>query len=419
VTELLADGAIRRVLVAAPLRVAQMVWAQEFAGWQHTRSTSVACAIGSAGKRKAALESDAQVVVINYENLVWMVENFDLAALGFDALVLDEISKCKSPKAKRTKVLRKIRPLFKVVIGLTGTPTANNLMDIYAPADLIAPGILGKSFYKFRETYFRAVDPMGWKWVPKEDAEERIYDAIAPITFKMEDRDYVDLPKLSIVDVKVELPHEAARLYARLEDEFMAKLGDEAITVANGGVLVNKLRQVTAGFLYKEDGSHEQLHTAKLDTVVDLVEELQGQPAIVVYEYQAELHAMRERFEQLYPGQVAYIGAGLSNSAAELAVNRWNARELRVLLVHAASAGHGLNLQRGGANMIFASLTWSRENYDQVIARLYRQGQDQPVFIHRVLMPGTVDMTIVRALDEKLAISEALLAGLTERGASL
>jgi SNF2 family DNA or RNA helicase len=419
-TELLGDATVRRVLVIAPLRVAQMVWAQEFAAWEHTAHVKVALAIGSAAQREKALKSDAQVVVINYENVKWLVDNFDLAALGFDGLILDEISKCKDGTTKRAKALAKVRPLFKVVVGLTGTPTANNLMDIYAPASLVRPGILGRSFTAFRNTFFVPLDPNGWKWAPKPNAEQAIYDAIAKIAFRMEERDYVELPGLVVNDVRVALPIEAARKYREMEDSFRAQIEDVTINAANGGVVVNKLRQITAGFLYSPDGtSFAPLHSAKLDAVEELVEELQGQPAVVVYEYQAELHQLLARFEKAYPGQVEYLGAGVSRGAAERAVDRWNARELRVLLVHAASAGHGLNLQRGGSNMIFASLTWSRELYDQVIARLYRQGQKERVFVHRVLVPDSVDMTIAYALDHKKAITDALLAGLSERGASL
>jgi SNF2 family DNA or RNA helicase len=418
VAELLGDGEVRRVLVIAPLRVAQMVWEQEFKAWAHTAHVKVAVAIGSAEKRAAALRSDAQVVVINYENIQWLCDNF---AADFDAIVFDEISKFKKANGKRIKALRQWARNIRIRIGLTGTPTANNLMDIYGPADMLRPGILGKSFYKFRETYFRALDPNGWKWAPKPDAEQAIYDALAPLAFRMEDRDYVELPGLVVNDVRVALPVQAMRHYREMEDAFATSLGDARISAANGGVVVGKLRQITAGFMYSPsgDGTFAPLHTAKFDAVEELVEELQGQPAIVVYEYQAELKMYLERFEKAYPGQVAYIGAGLSNAAAEGAVARWNARELRVLLVHPASAGHGLNLQRGGNNMIFASLTWSREMYDQVIARLYRQGQKERVFVHRVMVPDTVDMTIAYALDHKKSITDALLEGLSERGASL
>lgn len=421
VSELLGDDEVKRVLVVAPLRVAQMVWAQEFAAWAHTSHVKVALAIGDAKSRKAALEGDAQVVVINYENILWLCENFEPAKLGFDALVLDEISKLKNPTGKRLKALRRWRDAFKLRVGLTGTPTANNLMDIYGPADMLRPGILGKSFYQFRQTYFYPLDPNGWKWAPKEGAEEAIYDALAGISFRMEDRDYVELPGLVVNDVKVALPAAARRHYEQMAETFATQIEDESISAANGGVVVGKLRQITAGFMYAPDGqgSFAPLHDAKFDAVCELVEELQGQPAIVVYEYQAELKLYLERFEKAYPGQVAYIGAGLSNAAAEAAVRRWNARELRVLLVHPASAGHGLNLQRGGSNMIFASLTWSREMYDQVIARLYRQGQKERVFVHRVVAADTVDLTICYALDHKKAITDALLAGLSQRGATL
>ena len=418
VAELLGDGEVKRVLVIAPLRVAQMVWEQEFKAWAHTAHVKVAVAVGSATKRTAAVNSYAQVVVINYENIQWLCENF---APSFDAVVFDEISKFKKANGKRVKALRKWAAGIRIRIGLTGTPTANNLMDIYGPADMLRPGILGKSFYQFRQNYFRALDPNGWKWAPKEGSEQAIYDALSSLSFRMEPRDYVELPGLVVNDVRVALPPAAMRHYSEMEDVFATSFGDERISAANGGVVVGKLRQITAGFMYNPDGSgtFAPLHTAKLDAVEELVEELQGQPAIVVYEYQAELTLLLERFEKAYPGQVAYIGAGLSNAAAESAVARWNARELRVLLVHPASAGHGLNLQRGGSNMIFSSLTWSREMYDQVIARLYRQGQTERVFVHRVVVPDTVDMTICYALDHKKSISDALLDALSERGASL
>jgi SNF2 family DNA or RNA helicase len=420
VSELIGDGVARRALVIAPKRVAQMVWAQEIAGWEHTHQLTVAIALGTAKERIAALKSDAQVVVINYDNVKWMVDNLDLAALGFDILVLDEITKCKDGTTHRAKALRKVRPLFKIVIGLTGTPTGNKLMDIYQPADLVAPGVLGRSFYKFRQTYFYPLDPQGWKWAPKEHAEERIYDALAKVAFRMEDRDYVELPGITFNDVRVALPVEAARKYREMEDNLVAKLGDTAISAANGGVLVNKLRQITAGFLYDETGeSFAQLHTAKLDAVEELIEELQGAPAIVVYEYKAELQLMQERLEGAFGYKTAYLGAGVSDANAQRAVDDWNAGKLDVLFVHAASAGHGLNLQRGGQHIIFASLTWSREMYDQVIARIYRQGQKQACFVHRVMVPDTVDYTIAYALDHKKSISEALLEGLSKRGASL
>ena len=418
VAELLGDGEVKRVLVVAPKRVAQMVWAQEFAAWAHTAHVEVAVAIGDAAQRTAAIKSSARVVVINYENIQWLCDNF---AADFDAIVFDEVSKLKNPSGKRLKALRKWAAAIRIRIGLTGTPTANNLMDIFGPADMLRPGILGKSFYQFRKEYFVALDPNGWKWAPKEDAESRIYDALAPLAFRMEERDYVELPGLVINDVRVAMPTQARRHYEEMAEVFATQFADEKISAANGGVVVGKLRQITAGFMYNPDGSGSfaPLHDAKFDAVEELVEELSGQPVVVVYEYQAELKIYLERFEKAYPGQVAYIGAGLSDAAAAQAVTRWNARELRVLLVHPASAGHGLNLQRGGSNMIFASLTWSREMYDQVIARLYRQGQLERVFVHRVVMPDTVDVRICYALDHKKSITDALLDGLSERGASL
>jgi SNF2 family DNA or RNA helicase len=365
---------------------------------------TIARAIGTPKQRRAAFASDAQIVVINVDNVVWATNEGLLA--GFDTLVIDESTRFKNARSNRWKALKKVLPQFTSRFALTGTPTTQGLQDLFAQVYLVDKGqAFGASFYKWREYYFRPLDPNGWKWAPKHGALEVITKSIAPFTFQIEPGDYAaQLPELVINDLVVELPHAARALYDQLKEDFV--VGE--VSAASGGVLVNKLAQIANGFIYTGDAElgtqqAEWLHDAKLDALEEVIESQQGAPLLVLYRYRAELEAMRKRWP------APYLGSGVSNVTAAKTIADWNAGRLPILYGHPASMGHGLNLQDGGSTIVWYGLPWSLEEWQQAIARLHRSGQKSTVWVHRIVAADTVDREILEALRTKRRVQDLVV----------
>lgn len=435
-----AEGKLRRFLVVAPRRVAVHVWPNEVKKWAHLKHLRVAVAVGSPAQRlRAITDPKAHIVTTNYENLEWLLEKFPKGTLPFYGLVMDEVDKMKSPGTKRFKALRHRVHEFVWRVGMTGTLTPESALNAWAPAYLVTakpqprlPGqkgqsrvdaILGSSYERFCSHYFEATDFFGHKLEPRAGAVDVIGRELAPITFQARAADHLDLPELIIQDHVYELDSKIMEQYKQFEQDFVLalehdRLGDEdewiespIAEAANVAVLKNKLRQMCSGFLYlHQEGKPREtkwLHNQKVSAYEDMVSELSGLPHLAVYGYQAEVEKLKLD---------ARLGGGISDRDEKAILAKWNAGQIKVLGMHPASAGHGLNLQEGGAHHIaFLTLPWSRGLYDQTIARLRRMGQKMPVIVHRFIALGTVEEMVVQALESKGAVQEAVIAALKRR----
>lgn len=391
---------ISRVLIVAPKRVAQHTWPDEIRKWDHLQHLRCSVAVGTAAERREALARKADIYVINRENVPWLVDEIGRKPWPYDMVVLDELSSFKSHTAQRFKALRRVRGGMARVVGLTGTPTPNGLLDLWPQMYLIDEGKrLGRTFGGYRARYF---DPdkrnrvQIWTWKPKPGAEEDIYRTIGDIALSMQAKDLLRLPERTDVDVPVALPAPARQAYERLEQELVLQLPEGVVQASQVATLLNKLLQMAGGCAYGEDGAVVPVHGAKLDALEDLVEQANGKPVLVYYGYRHERDRIMERIPQ----------------AEDLDPDRWCAGEQPVALAHPASCGHGLNLQAGGSIMIWYSLPWSLELYEQANARLYRQGQTDPVRIYHLITSGTVDEQVKAALQRKAIGQTALLEAL-------
>lgn len=437
ITELLEAGELSRVLVLAPLRIAASVWADEAARWSHLSDLKITRAVGTADQRLEALISDSDIVTLNYENILWLTGFHktdkdgnkvwvpgaleDQAGrhnwhkyLGFDGLVFDEVSRMKGAhKSKRYKALKRYLADFRWRVGLTGTPEPNGLLDLYGTAYVCDSGAaLGRTFTAYRQSYFRPLDPNGWQWAPLPDAEAQIYEALKPSAYVLDPADYVTRPEPTVRDHVVKMSAEGRATARLLEEKFYAELDGAEIDVANGGVLAGKLQQCAQGFVYAGDDERRKVtrfDRVKLDKCVELVESLDGQPVIIAYKFRADLELLQAQF----PG-APNLGSGTSAVKGAAIIDQWNAGQVPILLLHPASAGHGLNLQAGGHHMIWYGLTWSSEEYRQAIARIARQGQIRHVYVHRIVSDHWIDANITAALDGKLATEKSLVIGLLE-----
>lgn len=391
---------ISRVLIVAPKRVAEHTWPDEIRKWDHLQHLRCSVAVGTAAERREALARDADIYVINRENVPWLVDEIGRKPWPYDMVVLDELSSFKSHTAQRFKALRRVRGGMARVVGLTGTPTPNGLLDLWPQMYLIDEGKrLGRTFGGYRARYF---DPdkrnrvQIWTWKPKPGAEEDIYRTIGDIALSMQAKDLLRLPERTDVDVPAALPAPARQAYERLERELVLQLPEGVVQASQAATLLNKLLQMAGGCAYGEDGAVVPVHGAKLDALEDLVEQANGKPVLVYYGYRHERERIMERIPQ----------------AEDLDPDRWCAGEQPVALAHPASCGHGLNLQAGGSIMIWYSLPWSLELYEQANARLYRQGQTDPVRIYHLIASGTVDEQVKAALQRKAIGQTALLEAL-------
>lgn len=390
---------VKRVLVIAPLRVGLTSWPAEIAKWDHLKNLRYSVAIGSTAKRIAALnDKTAQIVIINRENVDWLIKynRFD-----FDMVVIDELSSFKSHKSKRFKALMSKRPLVKRIVGLTGTPSSNGLMDLWAEFKLLDMGKrLGRFIGNYREWYFRPDKmngPIVYSYKPLPFAEKEIYEKISDITISMSALDHLKMPELIVNEVEVEMNHHEQGKYDGLEQEMMMEIPDGVITAANAASLTNKLSQMANGRIYDEDKNIIHIHDRKLDALEDIIESANGQPVLVAYWFKHDLDAIKERFK------VREI-----KTSADIA--DWNDKKIPVAVIHPASAGHGLNLQSGGNILVWYGLTWSLELYQQTNARLWRQGQASgTVVIQHIVCKDTVDGNILKALKAKDTTQSALI----------
>lgn len=396
---------IHKVLVVAPLRVGLISWPDELKKWDHLKFLKSSVVIGTEMERLRALKAKADIYIINRENLEWLVERSGYK-FDFDTVVIDELSSFKNAKAKRHKALMLVRPYVKRIIGLTGTPASNGLMDLFAEFKCLDYGArLGRFITRYREEYFLPDKRNGmvvFSYKPQVGAEERIYRKISDITISMKAIDHLKMPDLIDVEHKVELADSEMAVYNELQDEMIAEIKDKEISSANAAVLTGKLLQVSNGAIYTDSGEVVEVHERKLDALEDIIEGANGKPLLVAYWFKHDLDRIKKRLDKL-----GIIYATLDKPDA---ISKWNNKELEVGLIHPASAGHGLNLQSGGNTIVWYGLTWSLELYQQTIARLYRQGQkERMVVVIHIVAKDTMDETVLKALKRKDATQNRLI----------
>lgn len=392
---------VRKVLVIAPLRVARDTWPTEIQKWDHLRGLTYTVAVGTAEERLAALRQNAMVTIINRENVPWLVdcgEPFD-----YDMIVIDELSSFKSYQAKRFRSLMKVRPLVKRIVGLTGTPSGNGLMDLWAEFRVLDMGKrLGRFITHYREEFFRPDKRSAqqvFTYKPRPGAEETIYRRIGDITISMKATDHLRMPECVLNEVQVMLSDKEAQLYNQLKQDLIVSIGDTEIDAGSAAALSNKLCQMANGAVYDAVGTPTHIHDRKLDALEDLVEGANGKPVLVAYWFRHDLMRIQQRFPKVREIKT-------SQDIAD-----WNAGRIPLAVIHPASAGHGLNLQAGGSTLIWFGLTWSLELYMQTNARLWRQGQKATtVVIHHLITQGTIDEQIMMALQRKDKTQSALIA---------
>ena len=406
INDLLFDSfEAHRVLVIAPLRVARDTWTAEADKWDHLRNLICSVAVGNETERRAALMKSADIYIINRENVQWLIEESGLP-FDFDTVVVDELSSFKSYQAKRLRALMKVRPKVKRIVGLTGTPSANGLMDLWAEYRLLDMGQrLGRFIGQYRTNYFMPDKRNGqiiYSYKPLPGAEKAIYSKIEDITISMKSTDHLQMPELVSSEYEVQLSEEEQERYDDLKDDLVLQLPDGDITVANAAALSNKLSQMANGAVYDDVGSTVHIHDRKLDALEDLIEAANGKSVLVAYWFKHDLARISERLHKLH---IPFSCLDTSDS-----IRRWNAGELPVALVHPASAGHGLNLQSGGSTLIWFGLTWSLELYQQTNARLWRQGQSaETVVVQHIVTKGTIDERILKVLSKKDSTQAALI----------
>lgn len=401
-SDLLDSVAVQRVLVIAPLRVANSVWAQECRQWEQLRYLRVAVCTGSEKQRLSALQNEADIYTINRENIPWLVKHYT-KKWPFDAVIIDESSSFKNPGSQRFKALKKILPYTEYLVELTGTPSPNSLLDLWAQIYLIDFGkALGRTMTAYKQRFFEQ-DYMGYNYTPRKGAEEQIYRLVEPYVLSMSAEDYLELPERIDLEEQIALPAKTLAAYIDFEKTLLAELENgEEIEAISAAALANKLLQWANGAVYTDEhGNWVEVHNAKLDALAEIVEQNEGENILVAYNYKSDLARLRKRFPD----------AVVLDKSAET-ITRWNNGEIPMLLAHPASAGHGLNLQRGGALAVWFGLCWSLENYQQFNARLHRQGQDRPVRIVHLVAEGTIDHRVMTVLHNKDANQNNLLQAL-------
>ena len=402
---------VSKVLIIAPLRVARDTWPAEIEKWDHLQGLDISVIVGDTKTRIAALHHPAMIYVVNRENIKWLVEYYEKNGMRWDfgMVVIDELSSFKNYQSQRFKFLRKVRPYVKRWVGLTGTPSSNGLMDLWAEIGILDGGErLGKFIGRYREAYFKAssMNPstgVVFQYKPREGAEELIYQRISDITISMKALDYLDMPECISNRVSVSMSESEQGLYDRMADEMILEYGEgQDIDAVNAAALSNKLQQMANGAVYDESGNVRNIHDRKLDALEDLIESANGKPLLVAYWFKHD----RERILKQFPARDVNTRKDIED---------WNEGKIPVALIHPASAGHGLNLQEGGSTIVWFSLTWSLELYQQLNARLYRQGQKHTVVIEHLVTEGTVDEDILRAIEKKDTTQNAMIEAVKAR----
>lgn len=393
---------VNKALVIAPKRVAETTWPDEVKAWDHLRNLRVSVVLGSEEKRLKALQQEADIYVINRENVVWLVETLG-RRWPFDMVVIDELSSFKSPKAKRFRALRRVRPKIKRIVGLTGTPAPNGLIDLWPQIYLLDQGErLGRTVTGYRARYFEpekmdSSRQIVYKWRLKPGAEKAIYRKLEDICVSMRAEDWLTLPERIDRIIPVKLPDAAYSKYQELERQMLLTYADGDVVASTGAALAGKLLQIANGAVYDENKGVKEIHTAKLEALEDVLEAANGKPVLVFYTYQHDLDRIVARFPQ----------ARLLDTEQD--IRDWNNGTIELMLAHPAAAGHGLNLQAGGHIIAWFGLPWSLELYQQANARLYRQGQTNRVVIHHLVAQGTIDEDVMAALRDKEHDQNALL----------
>ncbi|QCT03307.1 SNF2-related protein [Paenibacillus algicola] len=400
-----------RVLVIAPLRVAEDTWAREIEKWDHLQHLRISKVLGSATARRKALKAEADIYVINRENVEWLVSEYG-SQWPFDTVVIDELSSFKNPQAKRFKALRRVRPMMKRVIGLTGTPAPNSLMDLWAPMYLIDQGErLGKTITGYRDRYFTPGSRSGhvvYEWKAKQEAEGRVYEAISDIAVSMKAEDWLELPERIDRTVQMPLSPKAQEQYKKLEKELLLPFLDADVVASTAAVLSNKLLQMASGAVYDEDKGVKQIHNAKLDALEDVIEAANGNPVMVFYNFKHSLSRIQERFPQ-----ARILRKGKDGNED---IRAWNNDEIPLLLLHPKSAGHGLNLQESSCRtVVWFDQIWSLEEDQQANARVHRQGVRHNIVVIRLVAEGTMDEEAVEALERKASGQDALMEAVKAR----
>ena len=396
---------VQKVLVIAPLRVARDTWPAEIEKWEHLEGLTYSAAIGTEAERLAALKRPAHLYLINRENVDWLITKSGVP-FDFDMVVIDELSSFKSYAAKRFKSLLKVRPTVKKMIGLTGTPSSNGLMDLWAEFRILDMGQrLGRYITHYRNNFFvpdKRNQQMIFSYKPRAGAEDAIYRLISDITISMKSADFLQMPKCVINEVEVKLSEKERTLYDELKREMVVSLGKEEIDASNAATLSGKLLQMANGAIYNEEKSALHIHDRKLDALEDLIEGANGKPVLVAYWYKHDLERIKKRF----PVREIQTSKDIID---------WNNGNISLATIHPASAGHGLNLQSGGSTLIWFGLTWSLELYQQTNARLWRQGQKSMVIIHHIISKDTIDEDVMKALKKKEKVQGNLIDAVKAR----
>ena len=391
---------VHKILVIGPLRIAKIQWSAEIEKWEHLHLLQYSVAVGSESERLSALKAQADIYIINRENVQWLIEKSGIP-FDFDMVVVDELSSFKNYQSKRFKALMKARPKVKRMVGLTGTPSSNGLMDLFAEFKLLDMGArLGRFIGQYRTAYFSPDKRNGqiiYSYKPLQGAEQQIYDNISDITISMKSTDHLKMPELISTQLEVELTESEKKKYEELKKDLILQLPDGEITAANAASLTGKLSQMANGAVYSDDESVLEIHQRKLDALEDIIESANGKPVLVAYWFRHDLERIRKRFD------VREI-----KTAKDIA--DWNNGSIPVAVIHPASAGHGLNLQQGGSALVWFGITWSLELYQQTNARLWRQGQSaETVVITHIITKGTIDERIIKALKTKDTSQSALI----------
>lgn len=411
IDDLILLGEVNKVLVIAPKRVAEDTWSTEVDKWDHLKNLRISKIIGTPVQRINAINKDADVYIVSRDNVKWLVDNC-FNYWKWDMCVIDELSSFKSSKSQRFRSLKKVRGYFKRIVGLTGTPAPNSLIDLWPQMYLLDGGKrLGRTITGYKQTYFTPGQSNGYvvyNWNLRKDSEEIINNKISDICISMKAEDYLNMPERIDNRIEIQLPKKILDKYKELEKEYVLNLNDEDITAANAAALTNKLLQIANGAIYNDKKDYITIHDEKIEKLLEIIDTSNGRPILVFYNFKSD----KERIINALAKKGIKDYQGLDSSGD---IKKWNEGKIQVALLHPASAGHGLNLQYGGNIIIWFGLTWSLELYQQANARLYRQGQKDAVIIHHLIAKGTVDEDVMNALENKDINQEKLLRAVKAR----